>query len=217
MNNFEKPDAMKFSQSLLDWWEKNKREYPWRLTRDPYRILVSELLLHRTRADQVMPVYQKFIERFPSLTKLSNATEKEITEILLPLGLYWRSTLLLRMVKSIINENGGRIPSSRTELEHLPGIGPYISSATICFAYNYPEVLLDTNTVRIFGRVIGIRITDGSRRSKCFRLFAKYFLNKDKPRDFNYALIDLGALVCLSKKPLCEICPLVTFCKYANS
>lgn len=217
MIQFKKINPDIFSGNLLNWWNNNKRRYPWRLTRDPYKILISEVLLHRTRADQVVPIYQEFIDRFPSITELSNATSKEMCEILLPLGLYWRTTLLSKMVKSIVIENGGEIPSNRTELERLPGIGPYISSAIMCFAYDSPEAILDTNVVRILGRVTGVKVTDGSRRSKYFQHMAGFFLDKNKPRDFNYALLDLGALVCLPKKPLCNCCPLNYICEFSKT
>ena len=165
-----------FSGNLLNWWNNNKRRYPWRLTRDPYKILISEVLLHRTRAEQVVPIYQEFIDRFPSIAELSNATSKEMCEILLPLGLYWRTTLLSKMVKSIVIENGGEIPSNRTELKRLPGIGPYISSAIMCFAYDSPEAILDINVVRILGRVTGVKVTDGPRRANTSNIWQVSFL-----------------------------------------
>jgi A/G-specific adenine glycosylase len=202
------------SVELLSWWAKNKRNFPWRETRDPYKILISEVLLHRTRAEQVVPVYKQFVNKFPTIGDLSAAKLDEISEILKPLGLHWRTKLLSQAVNLIMKEYGGRIPSTKAELELLPGIGPYISSAIMCFAFGYTEPILDTNTVRIIGRVLGVKITDQSRRSKLFQELSESTLDKKNPREFNYALIDLGALACIPKEPLCSICPLNCMCDY---
>lgn len=213
MSLCNKIDRQELSQELLNWWILCKRLFPWRETRDPYKILVSEVLLHRTRAEQVVSTYDQFVRKFPNVYALSASSLKEITQILRPLGLNWRIKYLHKMAKIIVENYEGKIPSNKKELESLPGVGDYISSAVRCFAFCYPETLLDTNTVRILGRIFGRKITDASRRKKAFRDLARLIFDSDRPREFNFGLIDLGALICKSKEPLCTICPLIQMCQ----
>jgi len=208
------PSSGIFSKNLLKWWKNNKREFPWRKTHNSYEILVSEILLHRTRANQVIPVYIDFLERFPTIAALSEANIEDVKKILYPLGLSWRTELLHKMALEIMKKYEGKIPSKTKELEALPGVGHYIAAAVRCFCHGYPEVLLDTNTVRIIGRFFGIKKTDGSRRSRQFRELYEPLIDQKCPREFNYAMIDLGALVCKPKNPICSICPLSKKCKY---
>lgn len=202
-------------KKLLSWWRKNKRDFPWRNTRDSYPILISEVLLHRTKAEQVVKVYTKFLQQFPSIRYLVQAKESEIKRILYPLGLHWRTRLLRGMAKEIYDRYGGNIPSGKEKLESLLGISDYIASAVRCFAFEYPDVLLDTNTVRVVGRVFGLEITDGSRRSKKFREILETLIDKKHPREFNWAMIDLAALVCTPKNPNHLACPLNDICECA--
>lgn len=206
-----------FQKALLKWWKKNKRKYPWRFTKDPYKILISEILLHRTKAEQVVPIYIEFIDKFPSIEDLANVSYEEVKKIVYPLGLHWRTRLLKKMAAHIMNKYDGKIPIEREKLLLLPGISDYIASAFRCFVYGEPEVLLDTNTVRILGRVFGMKITDASRRSRQFKELYKAVLDKKHPREFNYAMIDLGALLCKPSNPKCSTCPLEKLCAYASS
>ncbi len=206
-----------FAKNLLEWWKNNQRDFPWRRTRNPYKILVSEILLHRTRANQVTPLYIEFLERFPTMAALSRANVENVKRTLHSLGLSWRTELLHKMAIQIIKKHGSKIPSRREELEALPGVGHYIASAVRCFSYGYPEILLDTNTVRILSRIFGIEKTDSSRRSKQFREIYESLIDQEHPRNFNYAMIDLGALVCRPRKPVCHTCPLAKFCMYRLS
>jgi A/G-specific adenine glycosylase len=118
------------------------------------------------------------------------------------------------MAIEIAQRYDGRIPDVEDDLKSLPGVGDYIAAAVRCFAFAHPEPLLDTNTVRILGRVFGVVVTDGSRRNKAFRELYKSVMDKVTPRDFGYALIDLGALLCLPGEPVCEMCPVNNLCKY---
>lgn len=209
-------DYKELSKNLLEWWGEKQRKFPWRNTRDPYRIMVSEIMLHRTRANQVVPIYLEFLKRFPTISSLSKADMNDLKNVLYPLGLRWRTRLLLEMVIEIMDKYEGKIPSSREELESLPGVGQYIASAVRCFSFGYPSVLLDTNTVRILGRVFGIEVTDSSRRSQRFREFYLSLIDAQRPREFNYAMIDLGGLICKPKEPFCNSCPISEMCKYGN-
>ena len=207
-------DPHVFGNQLLKWWKRNARIFPWRTTKDPYNVLLSEVLLHRTRANQVVPVYEEFLKKFPSIGPLSQANGKEVMALIRSLGLYWRARLLLDMTTEIVRKHHGRVPSSKEELEALPGISDYISSAVRCFAFDQPEILLDTNTVRIVGRVFGVKMTDSSRRTRKFREMYRSLLDNNRPREFNYAMIDLGALICSPRNPECEICPVNDMCSY---
>jgi A/G-specific adenine glycosylase len=201
-------------ESILGWWKSNKRRYPWRNTRNPYRIIVAEVLLHRTQANQVVPIYKLFIKRFPSIKVLAESEESELLKILYPIGLHWRSKLLHTMAKEIIGKYNGKVPEEFDALKSLPGISHYIASALRCFAFGYPDVLLDTNTVRVTGRIFGLIINDSSRRSKQFRLILEKFIDTQQPREFNWALIDFAALVCKSRIPVHEQCPVRNYCAY---
>ncbi|MBU7018880.1 MAG: A/G-specific adenine glycosylase [Theionarchaea archaeon] len=207
-------DHDNFRDRLLDWWRENQRDFPWRSTGNIYHILIAEILLHRTRAEQVVPVYNDFLDRFPSIENVAEASRSEIEGILYPLGLHWRAKLLHRMAKTICEERDCNIPSDKKELESLPGISHYIASAVRCFALGYPEIILDTNTVRIAGRLFGIEVTDSSRRSRKFREILGSLLDKEYPREFNLALIDLGALICKTSDPQCGCCPVKSMCEY---
>ena len=174
------------------------------------------MLLHRTRARQVVPVYRKFLERFPSIEAIASTPPSEVRNLLYSLGLHWRSDFLYRTVMEIVRSYGGHIPEKREELEALPGVSHYIASAVRCFAFGYPDVLLDTNTVRITGRLFGIPITDSSRRSKRFRELLQFLIDSDRPKQFNFALIDLGALICRPEHPLCHQCPVRIMCHHGR-
>jgi A/G-specific adenine glycosylase len=205
-----------FSELLLNWWSKNKRSFPWRETNDAYSILVAEVLLHRTKASQVEPVFVEFLASFPTPSSLSTTSLEEIQKILYPLGLCWRTKLMHEMANEILQKFGGEIPAKKEFLMTLPGVSDYIASAVMCFAYHCNEPLLDTNTVRVIGRVLDIKITDGSRRSIQFkRAYLKLQgTKKVVAREFAFAMLDFAALVCLPKKPLCEQCKVRDVCKY---
>jgi A/G-specific adenine glycosylase len=209
-------DAEKFRESLLKWWKENGRNFPWRNTRNPYHILISEILLHRTRANQVVPVYKKFIKAFPTVQDLANANPEDVRRILRPLGLFWRNELISRMAHMIMTKFHGEIPYAKEDLEALPGVSHYIAAAVRCFSWSEAEPLLDTNTIRILGRIFGVRVTDASRRNKRFRQLYHNLIDTKHPREFNYAMLDLGALICTPKNPRCTVCPVNPQCTYGR-
>ena len=208
----ENLDHEKFRRELLTWWAEAKREYPWRATHDPYRILVAETLLHRTRADQVVALYHRFLDRFPDIHSLAAAEPQELHDLLFSAGLRWRVDLLLKTAQEIERRFQGEIPHDRKELESLPGVGPYIAAAIRCFAFGEADAILDTNTVRIASRVFGFLMNDSSRRSPRVLRLLESLLDRDHPAAFNLALLDLGALVCLPRAPLCDQCPVQSMC-----
>ena len=201
--------------NLLEWWNSvGQRHYPWRETRDPFKILVAEILLHRTRADQIVPLYQFFLEKYPNLHSIAGSSADELAKSFHSAGLHWRWKLFHSTAIDIEKRFNGQIPYSFEDLISLPGVSHYIASAVRCFAFGYPDVLLDTNTVRVAGRIFGLLITDTSRRSKLFREVLERFIDSKHPREFNFALIDFAAAICRPKIPLQNICPIHDYCRF---
>ena len=206
-------NRQQFGKRLLEWGTTNFRRFPWRESGNTYCIFVAELLLHRTRADQVAAIYPGFISRFPNMLALAEGTESEISDILWSLGLRWRISLIKAAAVKIVQDFGGSIPRDREGLTSLPGVGDYAASATLCFALEAPEPILDSNTVRVICRAFGIPVNDSLRRRSDFRVFAKSLVDLTHPPRYNYALLDLADSVCLARtKPRCSICPLSGLC-----
>lgn len=214
MDNINKEISREFESLLIKWWQRNKRQFPWRLTRAPYEIMVAEILLHRTKAEQVSKVYSRFLTSFPTINLVAEANYEEIHNILKELGLNWRIELLHKMAEEIIKKYNGIIPQTKEVLKTLPGISDYIASAIVCFCFNKSEPLLDTNIVRILGRIFSLKVTDSSRRSNHFKLLYQTINSKENPREFAFAMIDLGSLVCLPNRPSCHLCPVKDLCAY---
>ncbi len=179
---------------------------------DPYRVFIAENLLHRTRADNVVPVYHEMIDRYPTVQALSGATYEELAGVLKPLGLTWRVEKLMGAAQNVLRHHGGRIPEDRDVLMSLPGIGDYIASAFRTFAYDRREPLVDTNTVRIICRMNGILPGDSFRRGQRVREMYLEMLGESDSREFGYSMIDLASMVCKPKKPGCERCPVSDHC-----
>jgi len=212
-------DALQqFRNILLTWGNLNFKPFPWRLTHDPYAILMAEIMLHRTQAKQVIPVYLAFIEKFPDLRSIHETDEDNLNESLKALGLHWRIELIKKMAEDIFNQFGAAIPQEKVLLMSLPGINDYIASAVRCFSWNYPDPLIDTNTVRIVGRLFGEITKDSSRRNRGIRSLIENLIDPQEPALFNYALLDLAHLVCHKKvKPECPICPIRQYCMHVQA
>ena len=210
-------DAALIRKSIIEWGKENFRDFPWRKTRDPYRILMSEVMLHRTQARQVVPVYERFIQKYPDVTLLSQATKPELNEILYSLGLRWRIDLIYEMANELMSRFNNQIPRSKEQLLSLPGVSEYIAGAVRCFAWNLPEPIPDTNTVRIAGRLFGLEIKDSSRRNPLFKNLITKLVDPDEPRTFNYAQLDLADKICTRRQaPDCPKCPLLQWCRYGS-
>jgi len=201
-------------ERILEWGKNNARSYPWRQTRDPYRIFIAEVLLHRTNADQVRHVYERFVRRYPDFPAIVDAGRHEIRLALHSLGLTWRADLLFEAAIEIVHAHNGTIPLNKEKLVKLPGVGSYIASALLCFACDAPEPLLDTNTVRVVGRVLGLPVTDSSRRSKKFQDIMRTLAGMREPRAFFFSLIDFAAEICKARSPVCDRCPVASVCRY---
>lgn len=211
-------DVVAFRKALVAWGREHLRSFPWRLTEDPYRILMAEVMLHRTQARQVKQVYERFIERYPDVPALAQTTKEELHDVLYSLGLRWRIELTHKMVIELMERFGGQIPREEPDLLSLPGVSEYIARAVRCFAWNQPEPLVDTNTVRVVGRLFGLEIKDSSRRNRRFRELISALVDPEEPRVYNYALLDLAEQICMKKRPPeCFSCPVQKYCMYGTS
>lgn len=204
-----------FRNGLLDWYAANGRKFPWRDTRDPYLILVAEILLQRTRAQKVEEIFPLFAEAFPNVQSLASASLNRIADIIRPLGIAYRAARLQHIAKAIMEDFGGRIPNHRAELMRLPGIGDYTANAVLCFAYGQRLAVLDPTVVRVFERVFDVRSEKAKPTTdKRLWLFAEELLPVERFRDYNFALLDFGALVCTASKPKHDECPIRDICRY---
>ncbi len=201
---------------ILTWGEKNMRDFPWRHTRDPYKILIAETMLHRTKASQVNRIYDSFIMKYPDIYDIADAGPQSLKNDLKSLGLSYRGDMLYRLATRIIEKYNGNIPDNIEGLTSLPGIGDYAASAVMCSAYNSPAPLLDTNTVRIISRVYGIKLIDSSRRGKQFKMIMNSIIGSCDTRKLMFSMLDFAAIVCTSHIPECSICGLNNICNFYN-
>ncbi len=206
-----------YHKRLTLWGQANFRAFPWRTTRNPYCVFIAEVLLHRTQVKQVFPVYSEFILRYTSPQALCRASVSEVQACLKGLGLTWRVELLIAAIEEVVCGYGGHFPQDRKSLENLPGVGHYIASCVLCFAYGKPVAVVDTNTVRVISRVVGFQLKDGLRRNKSFHRLANRLIDSINPRKYNFALFDLAHTHCKQRYPLCETCPIRALCVYSST
>ena len=204
-----------FRRALIAWGKEHFQAFPWRFEHDPYRVLMAEVMLHRTQARQVLPVYMRFIEQYPTLQSLHQVSIDELHVLLRSLGLNWRIARIHQMLEDLCNNYNCQVPQSKEELMTLPGVSDYISSAVRCFSWNYPEALVDTNTVRVTGRLFGLATKSSSRRNKYLRSLVFSLVDESQAREFNYALLDLAHLVCRNQVPTCSKCPVSQYCIFS--
>ena len=183
-----------FQEKLLAWYDKEKRDLPWRHSNNPYHIWVSEIMLQQTRVDTVIPYYLRFLETFPTIESLANAAEDSLLKIWEGLGYYSRVRNMQKAAKQIMEQYGGEFPSTIEEIQTLKGIGPYTAGAIASIAFNLPEPAVDGNLMRVISRLfeIGLDISNPSNR-KVFQAVAEKIISKERPGDFNQALMDLGS------------------------
>ncbi len=200
-----------FQRRLLAWYRRHQRDLPWRRTRNPYHILVSEVMLQQTPVSRVIPKYREWLRRYPSLDGLARATTREVREAWSPLGYNVRPLRLREIARTALRRHGGRIPRTREELLALKGIGPYTAGAVLSFAFKQDAAILDTNVRRVFRRVF-LGETAGPRPDRILWEIARALLPRGRAYDFNQALMDLGATVCTARRPRCPVCPLARLC-----
>ena len=197
----------RFRRTLLAWYGENQRALPWRRDRDPYRIWISEIMLQQTRVAAVLSRYERFLERFPSLAGLAAAPVDSLLAEWSGLGYYRRARELHRAARILVREQKGVLPQTASDLVRLPGIGPYTAAAIASIAFAEPVPAIDGNVERVLTRVIGKR-----QRRRDLRDAAEQILDRARPGDFNQALMELGATVCLPSRPRCPACPVRGFC-----
>jgi A/G-specific adenine glycosylase len=204
--------ASQFQQRLLEWWSANRRDLPWRKTRDPYRILVSEVMLQQTQVDRVIPYYERWLEAFPNVESLAAAPTAEVIRLWAGLGYNRRAVNLQRTAQAVV-DGGGSFPEDVESLKALPGIGPYTAGAIACFAFEQDVPFIDTNMRRVLHRIfLGPELPELLANDREITAIAASVIPPGKGWDWNQALIEFGALQCTARKPLCVVCPMQAIC-----
>src|SRR6202453_3205471 len=215
MNSHLKGRALEqFRSRLLSWFREHQRDLPWRSSRDPYRILVAEIMLQQTRIAAVMPYYERFLNRFPTVESLADATQQEVLKLWSGLGYYSRARNLHLAVKEIVTTHAGKFPSELDAALELPGIGAYTAAAVLSIAYDAPFAVLDGNVARVLARIQAIR--GDLRVPRTWRALtetADHLLARKSAGDWNQALMELGEVICTPKSPRCLVCPVVQSCR----
>jgi A/G-specific adenine glycosylase len=206
-----------FQRSLFHWFRHNGRDLPWRKTRDPYAILVSEFMLQQTQVATVVPYYNEWLRRFPNFASVACASQNDVLHAWQGLGYYNRARNLHTAAKIVQNRYCGAFPSDIAAIRKLPGVGRYTANAVATFAFNQPVPIVEANSSRVLARLFDMRASINSAigREKLWGNAAQLVPTRNAAR-FNSALVDLGALVCLPDKPKCDICPVEKFCRAKN-
>ena len=209
--------AKSVASNILAWGDLYRQEYPWRYLDDTYLVLISEFMLHRTQVSQVEKIYRRFTTEFPNLKSFALGDHQLAKSILAPLGLNWRIESMIKALLWVWNEYR-HVPNDVDELMAIPGVGGYIANATVCFTKNVPLPLVDTNTVRVTGRLFGLDLSGEARRRKEMLSAIESITPDERPRDFYYSIIDLAHIICKPKKPACSDCPLLSIsCNYGTN
>ncbi len=207
LNTDDLASRRRFRRQLLRWYDLHKRDLPWRRDRDPYRVWLSEIMLQQTRVAAVQEHYHKFLRRFPTVRKLAAARESSVLAAWSGLGYYRRARMLHAAAKKIVKEHAGRFPMSADGLRMLPGIGRYTAAAIASIAFGEPVAAVDGNVERVLGRVLGKDLASEESWQA-----AEELLSPHRPGDFNQAMMELGATVCLPRYPKCQMCPVFDLC-----
>ncbi|WP_405222106.1 A/G-specific adenine glycosylase [Dokdonia sp. Asnod1-B02] len=198
---------MSFSNKLISWYLEHKRDMPWRNTKDPYKIWLSEIILQQTRVAQGLPYYLAFTKSFPTVQDLANATEEEVLKLWQGLGYYSRGRNLHASAQIIVNEYGGVFPNTYEEIKKLKGVGDYTASAIASISFNEPTAVVDGNVYRVLSRVYGIDTPINSTPGiKEFKALAQELIDVKRPADFNQAIMEFGAIQCKPQNPYCLHC-----------
>ncbi len=204
---------MTFSKQILLWYAENKRDLPWRNTINPYNIWLSEIMLQQTRVAQGTPYYLRFIENFPSVEDLANASEQEILKLWQGLGYYSRARNLHATAKTIVEQYNGDFPNTYKQLLELKGVGDYTASAIASISFNLPEPVVDGNVYRVLARYFGVEIPINSAEGvNYFKNLAQQVMEAKAIRDYNQGIMEFGAIQCVPRNPNCPICHLKDSC-----
>ena len=206
--HFSMQDTVAFRADLLKWYRANRRDLPWRRTQDPYKVWLSEIMLQQTRVAAVLEHYARFLKRFPTVQKLAAAKESSVLALWSGLGYYRRARNLHAAAKVVAREYSGQVPATAAQLRSLPGIGRYTAAAVASIAFGEPVAVVDGNVERVISRLLGKSVS-GER----LWAIAGEILCPDNPGDFNQAMMELGAMVCIPAEPDCSACPVHAYCR----
>jgi A/G-specific adenine glycosylase len=201
-------------RNLLQWYRANARDLPWRRTKDPYAVWLSEILLQQTRVDQGTPYYERFLKQFPDVASLANASEQAVLKAWEGLGYYSRARNLHKAAKQIVKERAGTFPGNAQDWQTIPGVGRYTAGAIASIVYNEPVPVLDGNVIRVLTRVFDIdACSDLPAVKESLWNLAASLVPQENPGDFNQAMMELGARICTPREPACETCPVANQCE----
>lgn len=210
-NSKDKPTLN--SAQLIEWYQLNKRDLPWRKTLSAYKIWLSEIILQQTRVAQGTQYYLKFIDHYPTVQDLADATEEEVLKDWQGLGYYSRARNLHAAAKYIQSNYSGKFPATHLEIKNLKGVGDYTAAAIASFAFDLPHAVVDGNVYRVLSRLFGIETPiDSTQGKKEFAVLAQQLLPVNQPAEYNQAIMEFGALQCVPKSPKCDICPFSNTC-----
>jgi A/G-specific adenine glycosylase len=202
-----------FQRRLLAWYRRHGRDLPWRRTREPYRVLVSEIMLQQTQVERVLPKYRQFLSRYPTMKALAAAPVEDVRRLWYPLGYNIRPVRLHAIAREAMARYGGSLPDTAERLRRLPGVGRYTAGAILAFAHGQDVAIIDTNVRRVLGRVfLGPRRLRRLRGEKSMWDLADRLVPRGRAYDFNQALMDFGATWCTPRRPRCAPCPMRGFC-----
>ena len=206
----------KFQKRLLKWYDESGRDLPWRRTEDPYKILLSEVMLQQTQVDRVIPKFHEFLQKYPTVQDLAEAKPEDVRKTWYPLGYNIRPYRLHGIACETMERYGGNIPSEEEELLSMKGIGRYTAGAIQSFAFQKDAAILDTNVIRVLHRVF-MGKGDPKKQKTALWMLSEILIPKGKGYDFNQGLMDFGALVCTARKPFCLLCPMRDICHSVSS
>lgn len=202
--------------NLLEWLDNNIRKFSWRQKPTPYKILIAELMLQRTKAGQVEPVYKKFLQQYPDISSLHKAKLTSVEKYTSTLGLHWRANNFINATKFIVNNLNGVFPETRKDLIKIPGVGDYVGGAISAVCFNKADYVIDSNIARLINRYYNLQLTGEIRRKKIIIEKAKKLFKLKDQKTFLFAILDFTALVCKPVKPWCFQCPIKKSCKYKS-
>jgi len=207
-------DTGEVQRVLQQWGQDHFRDFPWRHTCDPYQIMIAEFMLHRTRADQVVPVYREFTRQYPDVFSLARADVSEVKKVTEHLGLHWRSAHFVEAARYVAREHGGLFPETEEGLREIPGVGEYVAGAILTVCYGKPYPVIDSNIARFINRLYGLHLLGEIRRKREIRTIAEDLFSVEDPGRFLFAILDFSAAVCRAQNPLHRECPLKEICGY---
>lgn len=207
-------DIPQFQTDLITWFKRNKRDLPWRNEQNPYKTWVSEIMLQQTKVDTVIPYFTQFIEKFPTIHDLAKADEQAVLKSWEGLGYYSRARNLQNAVKEVVASYGGEVPTNPSDLGSLRGVGPYTKGAILSIAYDQPEPAVDGNVMRVLARILKMKEDIAKPQTKkIVEQHVRELISHEDPSSFNQGMMELGAIVCTPKNPMCMLCPVREHCQ----